>query len=163
MSACEYLAIAISDQAPLMLTLSAPALLNLSEWSWHFNSTLLSDNTFLEFMNNQLTYSFFFFLFFFRNKHLPKCLQLFSLGLYESLRQIISYTANMKREKLKEILSDKIKDLDHQYAHIKDPEVYRKCIELETKFELLSTHIAERQLLKSRSTFFVHGKNPANS
>lgn len=64
----------------------------------------------------------------------------------------------MKREKLKEILADKIKDLDHQYAHIKDLEVYRKCTELETKFELLSTHIAERQLLKSRSTFFVHGE-----
>lgn len=155
MSACEYLAIVISDHAPLMLTLSTPALLNLSEWSWHFNSTLLSDNTFLEFMNNQLTYSFFFF---FRNKHLPKCLQLFSLGLYESLPLRTDHTANMKREKLKEILADKIKDLDHQYAHIKDPEVYRKCIELETKFELLSTHIAERQLLKSRSTFFVHGE-----
>lgn len=158
MSACEYFAIVISDHAPLMLTLSVPALLNLSEWSWHFNSTLLSDDTFLEFMNNQLTCSFFFF--FLETNISPN---VYSSLVWDFMKaylwgQIISYTANMKREKLKEILADKIKDLDHQYAHIKDLEVYRKCTELETKFELLSTHIAERQLLKSRSTFFVHGE-----
>ena len=73
--------------------------------------------------------------------------------------QIILYTANMKRKAYKERkdLTNQIKEIDQQYAPFKNPDLYKKRIELQTNFELISTHVIECQLLKSRSQFYIHG------
>ena len=43
-------------------------------------------------------------------------------------------------------------------AHAKDPEVYKKRVELQTEFDHVSTHPIERQLQRSKGLFYVHGK-----
>ena len=54
-------------------------------------------------------------------------------------------------------LSIQIKEVDQRYAQIKNSELYKKRVELQTRFDLLSTHSIERQLLQSKSLFYVHG------
>lgn len=56
-------------------------------------------------------------------------------------------------------LSNQIKEVDQRYAQIKNPELYKKRVELRTRLDLLSTHSIERQLLQSKSLFYLHGNN----
>lgn len=73
--------------------------------------------------------------------------------------QIISYSVNMKRgnRKEREDLANNIGVIDRQYALSKDPKLYKLRTELQTKFDLLSTHQIERQLQMSKSRFYMHG------
>lgn len=75
-----------------------------------------------------------------------------SLVVWDTLKaylrgQIIPYTANMKKKTHKERLelANQIKELELQYALVKDPELYRKRLDLQTKFDILSTYPIERQ------------------
>lgn len=75
-----------------------------------------------------------------------------SLVVWDTLKaylrgQIIPYTANMKKKTHKERLelANQIKELELQYALVKDPELYRKRLDLQTKFDILSTYPIGRQ------------------
>lgn len=121
---------------------------------WRFNSTLLSNSKFFNFFEEQISL-------FFEINNSPETS---SLIVWDALKaflrgQIISYSANLKRkasaEKLQ--LAKQIKEIDLQYAQSNKPELYQKCTELQARFDLLSTHSIERQILKSKSRFYIHG------
>uniref|UniRef100_A0A8P4GNT1 Reverse transcriptase zinc-binding domain-containing protein n=1 Tax=Dicentrarchus labrax TaxID=13489 RepID=A0A8P4GNT1_DICLA len=54
-------------------------------------------------------------------------------------------------------LSQKLQEVDNSYANCPDPLLYKKRLQLQTEFNLLTTHEAESQLLKSRQRFFESG------
>lgn len=150
---CDYQSIVILDHAPLTLSMCLPNLPPIRR-RWRFNSTLLSDAKFVKFMEEQII-SFF---------EIHKSCETSSLIVWDALKaflrgQIISYSANMKKKASTERLNlaKQIQDIDLQYAQSKNPELYKKRIELQTRFDLLSTHSVERQLLKSKGKFYVHG------
>lgn len=81
--------------------------------------------------------------------------------MHSNLRgQIKSLTANKKSQSKKErlVLASEILDMDNQYALTQTPELYNKRLELQTKFDLLTTHQTQNLLLKSKSTFYEHGE-----
>lgn len=150
---CDYQSIVISDHAPVVMSMSLPDL-PAAERHWRFNSTLLSNNDFVKFLEEQITFFF--------DTNVSS--ETSSLTIWDALKaylrgQIISFSANMKKRAQKERLelSDQIKEVDRRYAQIRTPELYKKRVELQTRFDLLSTHSAERQLLQSKSLFYVHG------
>lgn len=135
----------------LSMTLSD---LPVAERHWRFNSTLLSNNDFVKFMEEQVTFFF----------DTNASSETTSLTIWDALKaylrgQIISFSASMKKRAQKERidLSIQIKEVDQRYAQTKSPELYKKRVELQTRFDLLSTHSIERQLLQSKSLFYVHG------
>lgn len=128
--------------------------LPVAERHWRFNSTLLSNNDFVKFMEEQITFFF----------DTNASSETTSLTIWDALKaylrgQIISFSASMKKRAQKERidLSIQIKEVDQRYAQTKSPELYKKRVELQTRFDLLSTHSIERQLLQSKSLFYVHG------
>lgn len=150
---CDYQSIVISDHAPVFLSMSLPNLPQIKR-HWHFNSTLLSDSKFVKFMEEQIS----LFL------EINNSSETSSLVVWDALKaflrgQIISYSANMKKKASTERfeLTKQIKEIDLQYAQSKNPELYKKRIELQARFDLLSTHSIEQQLLKSKSKFYIHG------
>lgn len=151
---CAYQGIVISDHAPVVLSLALPDLPQIKK-HWRINSTLLSDNDFVNFMKEHLS-------FFFETNTSPDTS---SLVVWDALKaylrgQIISYTANMRKrahhERLE--LADQIKEIDKQYAQAKNPDLYKMRVELQTKFDLASTYLIERQLLRSKSLFYIHSE-----
>lgn len=72
--------------------------------------------------------------------------------------KIISHDVNMKKRAHKEQLDlvNQIKEIDQQYTQVINPEVYKKQREFQTKFNLLLTQSIERQLLKSKSSFYTY-------
>lgn len=150
---CDYQSIVISDHAPVFLSMSLPNLPQIKR-HWRFNSTLLSDSKFVKFMEEQIS----LFL------EINNSSETSSLVVWDALKaflrgQIISYSANMKKKASTERLelTKQIKEIDLQYAQSKNPELYKKRIELQARFDLLSTHSIEQQLLKSKSKFYIHG------
>lgn len=149
--ACNYQIIVISDHAPVVLSLMLHGFPQIKR-HWRFNSTLLTDKDFVKFMEEQITFF---------------CINTFpetsSLIVWDTFRtyirgQIISYSVNMKKQVNKKRLDiiKHIKEIDRQYAQTKDPKVHKKRVELQTEFDLLSTHPVERQLLESKSLFYTH-------
>ena len=69
---------------------------------------------------------------------------------------IISYTTHLRKmtRSKQEELSQKLLDIDDSYSNNPDPLLYRKRLQLQTEFDLLSTNEAELQLLRSRQRFF---------
>ena len=150
---CEYQSIVISDHAPVVLSMALPGLPRTERY-WRFNSTLLSDNDFVNLMKDQID-------FFFRTNTSPETS---SLVVWDALKaylrgQIISYTVSMKKKASKERqdLANQIKSIDQQYALVKDAKLYKLSLELQTKYDLLSTYQVQRQLLMSKSLFYTHG------
>ena len=56
-----------------------------------------------------------------------------------------------------EELSQKLLEIDDSYSNNPDPLLYKKRLQLQTEFNLLSTNEAELQLLRSRQRFFESG------
>ena len=71
----------------------------------------------------------------------------------------ISYTTHLRKmtRSKQEELSQKLLDIDDSYSNHPDPLLYRKRLQLQTEFDLLSTNEAELQLLRSRQQFFESG------
>lgn len=112
---CEYQTIVISDHTPVVLSMSFPDIPQ-SRRHWRFNSTLLADVNFLEFMKEQIT------LFLKTNATGETS----SLIIWDTLKaflrgQVISYTANMKKKARIERLDlvNRIKEVDLLYAKVK--------------------------------------------
>lgn len=131
---CAYQGIVISDHAPVVLSLALPDLPQVKKHC-RFNSTLLSDNDFVNFMKEHIS-------FFFQTNTSPDTS---SLVVWDALKaylrgQIISYTANMKKKAHRERLelADQIKEIDKQYAQVKNPDLYKTRVELQTKFDQLN-------------------------
>lgn len=110
---CDYQSTVISDHTPV-LSIILPVLPQIKTESC-FNSTLLADDAFVKFLEDQKI--------FLNTKALPETS---SLIIWETLKahlrgQIISYTAHMKRRAHKVCLelAKQIKEKDQQYAHVK--------------------------------------------
>ncbi len=143
----------ISDHAPVVLSLALPNLPQIKK-HWRFNSSLLSDDEFIKFIKEHIT-------FFFQTNDTPdiSCLAVWDAFKAYLRGQIISFTANMRRKAMQERLelAKQIKEIDQKYSLVKDPDLYNKRVELQTKFNLASTYQIERQLLRSKSLFYIHG------
>ena len=118
---CEYQSILISDHAPVKLSISFPETPQYKQW--RFDSTLLSDDDFVKYMEKHITFFF--------NTNLTPGISV--MVVWDAMKaylrgQIISYTANLKRRLTKERLelSKKIKELDQMYAHSKNLETYKE-------------------------------------
>lgn len=147
---CVYQSIVVSDHATVTLSLNLPGLPPIKKQR-RFNSTLLSDNAFMQFIKEQIT----FFL------HTNSSPETSSLIVWDALKaylsgHIISYTVNMKKKARKERqeVANQIKIADLHYAQFDDPRSYKKRVELTLT---LSTYPIEYQLLKSKSQFNIHG------
>ena len=55
-------------------------------------------------------------------------------------------------------LAQKIQEIDDSYGNNPDPSRYKKCLQYQTEFNLLTSNDAEMQLLKSRQRFFESGE-----
>lgn len=150
---CTYQSIVISDHAPLVLEISLPDLPHKNR-QCRFNSTLLSDDNFVKFVEREIN-------FFFATNITPDVSNLIVWDAFKAYirGQIISYTVRVKREagKEREDLSHQIREIDKRYAQTKDPELHKKRLDLKTRFDLLTTHSAEYSLLKQKTLFYVHG------
>lgn len=150
----EYLAIIISDHAPLILDLSFT--LNVREQSfWRLNSLLLSNEKFCEHVSTNID------TFLEVNKKEGISYSLLWETLKAYLRgQIISYVAHVNRERRKQIedLTDLVFKLDRKYSESPSPELYKERIALQSKLNLLSTNQAEYLLLRTRSTYYEYGE-----
>ncbi|KAG7522338.1 hypothetical protein JOB18_019938 [Solea senegalensis] len=73
---------------------------------------------------------------------------------------IISYTSrvNKTRKQEQERLLSSIFDIDRQYSASPTPELYKNKLDLQTKYDLLSSEKTERMLLKSRGFVYEHGE-----
>lgn len=87
-----------------------------------------------------------------------------SLNVWDALKaylqgQIKAYTAQVKRKSNKERsdLAHQIREIDKQHAQTKNLDLYKKWLELKTKFDLLTTHSIEQLLLKSKTRFYMYG------
>lgn len=155
---CIYQSIVISDHAPVVLTMSLPGLPQKIR-QWQFNSTLLSDDSFVKFMEKEIA-------FFLTTNMSP---DMSSLYVWDALNsgpallshsgQIVAYTAQMKQKSYKERadLAHQVREIDKHYAQTKCPDLYKKRLELKTKFDLLTTHSIEQSLLKSKTMFYIYG------
>lgn len=88
---CEYQAIVISDHAPLLMTPCIPAS-HATYRSWRFNTLLLSDTEFVEFVSKEITE-------YLTRNQTPG---MSSSVIWESMKaylrgQIISYSAHVKK------------------------------------------------------------------
>lgn len=150
----EYLAIIVSDHAPLILDLSFT--LNVREQSfWKLNSLLLSNAKFCKYVATNID------IFLEVNKKEGISYSLLWETLKSYLRgQIISYVAHVNRERRKQIqdLTNSIFNLDRKYSESPSPELYKERIALQSKLNLLSTNQAEYLLLRTRSTYYEYGE-----
>lgn len=109
---CIYQSIVISDHAPVVLTMSLPGLPQKIT-QWRFNSTLLSDDSFVKFMEKEIA--------FFLTTNMS--LDMSSLYVWDALKaylqgQIVAYTAQMKQKSYKERadLAHQIREIDKHYT-----------------------------------------------
>lgn len=122
---CAYQSIVISDHAPIVLSMSLPGLPQRDR-QWRFNSTLLSYNNFVEFMEKEIA----FFL------TTDTSLDMSNLIVWDALKaylrgQIISYTVKVKQKSYQKRsdLAHQIQEVDRQYAQTKSPQLYKKRLE----------------------------------
>ena len=150
---CEYQSIVISDHAPLNMKLRIPYT-NSSYRPWRLNSLLLSEDTFVNFINTEIK-------FFLAHNQTP---EISFSTVWESLKaylrgQVISYCAMRKKANTKRLkqLTDDILKLDMKYSHSPSDDILKQRLLLKTEFDLLSTHQAENLILKSRHSSYEHG------
>lgn len=55
-------------------------------------------------------------------------------------------------------ISNRILIIDKQYASSPSPDLYKERLKLQTKFNLLTSHLVESWLIKSRGNFYEHGE-----
>ncbi|KAI5628117.1 hypothetical protein C0J50_8261, partial [Silurus asotus] len=153
----DYLAIVISDHAPLALDIQFSTH-RPTQSPWRFNSHLLADKDFCASISEAIDE----FLLFNRLDSTPCSL------LWETLKaflrgRIISYSAFTCREhraKLRDI-SSAISQLDQSYASNPSPELYKQRVELQAEFDLLSTRDTECMLLRTRGSYYEYGDKPS--
>lgn len=149
----DYLPIVISDHSPLLLDIQLSTY-KRSPPLWRFNSLLLAEKEFCEFISNSIDE----FLFFNQNESVSYSVLWESLKCY--LRgQIISYSAlSNKRVKARlNELTSAISNLDQRCALNPSPELLKQRLDLQAEFDLISTKEAERLLLHRRGSYYEYG------
>lgn len=150
---CEYQSIVISDHAPLLLKLNISDTCNTKRL-WRFNSLLLSDENFLNFMADQIS------LFLDTNITPDVSITTVWEALKAYLRgQVISFMAKKRKDSLAKQgeLERQIADLDNRNAQAPSPSFYKDRIKLVSEYDRLTTHHIEQLLLKNRSNTYEHG------
>lgn len=150
----EYLTIVESDHAPVLLDLSFP--LNILERPpWKLDKTLLADNAFCVFISKKIDE------FIDSNKKADVSPSL----LWETLKavirgEIISYSvkSNKIRRREEDRLIRSIDAVDALCSTSPSPELFKRRLDLQSQYNLLSTKKTERLLLKSRGYFYEHGE-----
>ncbi|XP_062893735.1 LINE-1 retrotransposable element ORF2 protein isoform X1 [Mobula hypostoma] len=149
----EYTAIVISDHSPVKLDLCFP--LNVRERPlWRLNPLLLSNEKFCSYISANID------TFFETNKTESVSYSLLWETLEAYLRgQIISYTSHANKERRKEmqVLLKSIWDLDRKYSEAPTAELYKSRVDLQAKFNLLSTNLSEQLILKTRGLYYEYG------
>ena len=149
----KYLPIVISDHAPLLLDINLNSH-HANRPPWRLNSLLLSDPSFCERISTSID------TFLAINKTPDTSYSLLWDTLKAYLRgYIISHTShqNKIRRAKQTDLSNAILDIDRQYALNPSPELYKQRLDLQAEFDLLSTGVSERLLLKSRGSYYEYG------
>ncbi|KAI5105880.1 SH2 domain-containing adapter protein E [Silurus meridionalis] len=152
----DYLAIVISDHAPLALDIQFSTH-RPTQSPWRFNSHLLADKDFCASISGAIDE----FLLFNRLDSTPCSLLWETMKAY--LRGRISYSAFTYREhraKLRDI-SSAISQLNQSYASSPSPELYKQRVELQAEFDLLSTRDTECMLLRTRGSYYEYGDKPS--
>lgn len=121
---------------------------------WRLNSTLLSDDNFVKFIQEEIH--------FFLSVNVSP--EVSNLIVWDALKaylrgQIIAYTARIKRENYKERsdITLQIREIDNRFSQTKCPNLYKKRLELKTKFDLLTSYHSHQLILKSKSLFYTYG------
>lgn len=147
----EYSAIVISDHAPHILDL---LLLPNARRQWRFNTGLLADEKFCDFISSKISV----FLEFNRTKSTSPSL------LWESLKavlrgEIISFSANLARKnrQKQQELTDAILSVDREYSSSPSPDLYARRVKLQSSFDLLSTSKAEYLLRRTKGIYYEYG------
>lgn len=150
----DYLSIIISDHAPLLLDIEFGAY-KCGFPFWRFNSLLLADKEFCDFICNTIEE----FLFFNKNDSTSYSL------LWETLKsylrgQIIYYSAlsNKKRHAKSTELTLTLSNIDQKYSFNPTPELYKQRMQVQSELDLISTREAERLLLHSRGSYYEYGE-----
>lgn len=150
---CEYHSIVISDHAPVSVDINFPSRVPPSR-QWRLNSSLLAQASFKDFLNTQMS------LFFDTNDSpgVSRC------TLWETFKafmrgQIISYVSSMTRAERaeSETLIKEIFKIDNLYATAPTPALYKERLQLQSKFDLLSTSKTQKQLFLTKQRFFETG------
>lgn len=150
---CEYHSIVISDHAPVSVDINFPNHTPLSR-QWRLNSSWLTQGSFIDFLNTQISL-------FVDTNDSPEI----SRGtLWETFKaymrgQIISYVSSLKRAERaeSETLIKEIFKVDHLYARAPTPALYKERLQLQSKFDLLSTSKIQKQLFITKQRFFETG------
>ena len=150
---CEYHSIVISDHAPVSVDINFPRRVPPSR-QWRLNSSLLAQASFKDFLHTQIS------LFFDINDspEISRCI------LWEAFKafmrgQIISYVSSLKKaERVEsETLIKEIFKIDKLYATAPTPALYIERLQLQSKFDLLSTSKTQKQLFLAKQRFFETG------
>lgn len=119
---CEYTGIVISDHSPVLMTLCFPDNMP-SQGMWRFNSGLLADEKFVDFLSNQIDY-------FFETNCTPGMTY---CNLWETMKaflrgQIISYSAGMRKIKMERInqIISRINDIDQEHSRSPTTALYKE-------------------------------------
>lgn len=120
---------------------------------WRFNNLILSDSSFVDFINNRID----LFLSINDTPDISKA------TLWESLKayirgEIISFPLweSKKRSQQLNDLINQIKQLDLKFAISPLPEVLRERTKLQTEIDLITSEQAEILLLQSHSKLYEH-------
>lgn len=151
--ACQYHSIVISDHAPVSVDIGFPKHAAPSR-QWRLNSSLLAQASFKDFLHTQIS------LFFDTNDspEISRC------TLWETFKafmrgQIISYVSTLKKAERaeSEALTKEIFRIDNLYASAPTPALYKERLQLQSKFDLLSTRKTQKQLFLAKQRFFETG------
>lgn len=149
----EYSSITESDHAPVVLDIAFP-LYQPERPSWKLDRNLLADESLCNVISQKIDD----FINLNQKDDISPSL------LWETLKvvirgEIISYSAKinkMKRIKHEELIKD-IAVVDAQYSVSPSPELYKRKLDIQTQYNLLSTEKTERLLLKARGCVYEHG------
>ena len=149
---CEYEAMVISDHSPLVLKLAFKN--RHMTRTWRFDNTLLTKKTFVDDIKSQIQ-------FYLSTNDTP---DVSKSTLWEALKayirgQIISQQALISRLRndYRKALTDRILEIDSQYAESPSPELYREKVSAQAKFNLLTTTETTNLITRSRHRYYEHG------
>lgn len=153
LNSCEYHSIVISDHAPTSVDVNFSSRVPPSR-QWRLNSALLALAPFKEFLEVQIS-------FFFDTNDSP---EISRCTLWETFKaymrgQAISYVSTLNKTERAEltVIADDICRVDGLYASAPTPALYKERLQLQAKFELLSTYKTQKQLFVTKQRFFEMG------
>lgn len=152
---CTYHARVISDHSPLLLTIMFEN--SFSRSPWRMNTRLLSDVNHTDFISNQI--DFFIETNATSNISYSVLWETFKAYMRGQLISRVSFEKRQRNSKLTD-LSNRILQMEHEYACSQSPSLYKEMLLLKSDFDSLSISDAEEMLIRSRHTFYEYGEKP---